>query len=160
MSATAGVRSVILCNSMIYGHGLGLRRDSAQIPALVSQARKSGVARHVGQGLNIWSNVHIEDVVELYLLALKQGGAGTFYYVENGEASFSEIVKAISRRLGLGPAQPWAVEDAIKEWGLGTAVYSLGSNSRISSRRAREELGWAPKHADVLDWIRSAMQLT
>ena len=35
-----GVRSVVLCNSMIYGAGRGLHADSAQIPPLVAQARR------------------------------------------------------------------------------------------------------------------------
>jgi len=44
---------------------------SVQLPRLVRQALKSGVVRHVGSGGNIWSNVHIDDVAELYRLALE-----------------------------------------------------------------------------------------
>jgi nucleoside-diphosphate-sugar epimerase len=152
-AAQRGVRSVILCNTMIYGTGLGAGRDSVQIPPLVAQARKSGVARYVGQGVNVWSNVHIEDVVELYLLALKNAPAGSFYFVENGEASYKDIVNAIAKRLNLGQPQPWPIEEAIKEWGFGHAVYSFGSNSRVTADKALRELRWQPKHASVLDWI-------
>ena len=158
-AAKRGVRSVILCNTMIYGNGLGISLDSVQIPLLVKQARESGIPRYVGKGLNIWSNVHIEDVVELYLLALKKAPAGSFYYVENGEASYAEIVSAIGERLGLGPAQPWPVEDAIAKWGFGHAVYSFGSNSRVTAAKARKELGWAPTHTSVSDWIKHDMKL-
>jgi nucleoside-diphosphate-sugar epimerase len=142
-----------LCNTMIYGTGLGVSPDSVQIPPLVAQARKSGIARYVGQGLNVWSNVHIEDVVELFLLALKKAPAGSFYFVENGEASYKEIVTAIAKRLQLGQPQAWPVEEAIKEWGFGHAVYSFGSNSRVTADKARRELGWQPKHGSVFDWI-------
>ena len=62
------MRSAVLCNTLIYGHSLGVHRDSLQLPRLVKQARKSGVVRHVGIGGNIGSNVHINDVVELYAL--------------------------------------------------------------------------------------------
>jgi nucleoside-diphosphate-sugar epimerase len=144
---------------MIYGHGLGLKPHSAQIPLLLAQARQSGIARHVGHGLNIWSNVHIEDVSELYLLALTHAPAGSFYYVENGEASYAQITVAIAERLGLGAPQGWPIEEAIREWGAGRASYSLGSNSRVSSRRARNELGWKPMHGSVLEWIRAGMVL-
>ena len=41
----AGIRSVVLCNTMIYGNALGPPAQSVQIPALVSQAKASGVAR-------------------------------------------------------------------------------------------------------------------
>lgn len=158
-AAQRGVRSVILCNTMIYGTGLGASPDSVQIPPLVAQAQKSGVARYVGKGLNVWSNVHIADVVELYLLALKKAPAGSFYFVENGEASYADIVAAIARRLKLGPPQSWPVEEAIKEWGFGHAVYSFGSNSRVTADKARRELGWQPKHTSVFDWIENDMQV-
>jgi nucleoside-diphosphate-sugar epimerase len=84
-----GVRSVVVCPTMIYGNGLGLARDSAQIPGLARRAAASGVARHVGKGLNIWSNVHVEDVADLYRLALARAPAGAFYFAENGEALLS-----------------------------------------------------------------------
>lgn len=152
-AAQRGVRAVILCNTMIYGSGLGASRDSVQIPPLVAQARKSGVARYVGKGINVWSNVHIRDVVELYLLALKKAPAGSFYFVENGEASYKDIVTAIAKRLGLGEPQSWPIEEAIREWGFGHAVYSFGSNSRVTADKARRELGWQPQHKSVFDWI-------
>ncbi|GGI52909.1 NAD-dependent epimerase/dehydratase family protein [Oxalicibacterium solurbis] len=158
-AAQRGVRSVILCNTMIYGTGLGASPDSVQIPPLVAQAQKSGIARYVGQGVNVWSNVHIADVVELYLLALKKAPAGSFYFVENGEASYADIVAAIAKRLKLGAPQSWPVEEAIKEWGFGHAVYSFGSNSRVTAAKARRELGWQPKHASVFDWIENDMQV-
>src|SRR5216684_4608533 len=87
-----------LCPSNIYGSGTGLNPRSVQIPFLVDQARETNLVRIVGQGVNRWSNVHIEDVAELYLLALRKAPAGAFYFIENGEASFAEIGAAIARR--------------------------------------------------------------
>jgi nucleoside-diphosphate-sugar epimerase len=156
-AAEQGVRSIVLCNTLIYGHGLGLHRDSVQIPALADQARRSGVARYIGRGLNVWSTVHIEDMADLYLLALDRAPAGSFYFVENGEASFRDMVEAIAAALGLGPAEGWNVDDAIAAWGFERAVFALGSNSRVRADRARRELGWTPKHASVLDWIRDEL---
>lgn len=157
-AANRGVRAVVLCNSLVYGWGLGLHRESIQIPDLVRQARKNGVPRHVGRGLNVWSTVHVEDVVDLYLLALERAPAGSFMFVENGEASFREIVNAIGRALSIGEAQAWSIEEAIAEWGYERAVYALGSNSRVRSRRTRE-LGWVPRRAPVLDWIAAELTL-
>lgn len=75
---------------MLYGSATGLARDSVQIPPLVKQAQDSGVVRIVGSGFNRGSNVHIDDVVALYRLALADAPAGAFYFVENGEASYAE----------------------------------------------------------------------
>ncbi len=127
------------------------------MPALASQARTSGIARHVGRGLNIWSTVHIDDVAELYLRALERAPAGSFLFAENGEASFRDMVGAISEQLGFGAPQPWALEDAVKAWGFERAVYALGSNSRVRGIKARALTGWAPAHASVLDWIRAEL---
>jgi nucleoside-diphosphate-sugar epimerase len=158
-AAGKGVRSAVLCNTLIYGHG-ALPRDSVQLPRLLKQARKSGVVRHVGRGLNIWSNVHIDDVVDLYLLALEKTEAGVFYFVESGEASFRDMTAAIARALNLGEPQDWPLDQAKEEWGYEMASYGLGSNSRVRGRRARTLLGWQPHRPSVLDWIAKDMLRT
>lgn len=148
-----GIRSVVLCNTMIYGSSLGAPAQSVQIPALVRQARDSGVARYIGRGLNRWSNVHIADVAALYALALAKAPAATFLYVESGEASLGEIVRAIATRLEIGPAQSFSAEEAVAAWGRELAVFALGSNSRVRGAFATEHLGWSPQHRSVTDWI-------
>ncbi|WP_416422310.1 NAD-dependent epimerase/dehydratase family protein [Pseudomonas sp. App30] len=156
-AAAQGVRSAVICNTLIYGHSLGVKRDSVQLPRLLKQARKSGIVRHVGPGQNIWSNVHIEDVVALYLLALAKNPAGTFYFVESGEAAFVDMTRAMATALGLGEPQDWPLADAEKEWGYEMANYGLGSNSRVRGRNARELLGWAPKRSSAQQWILDEM---
>src|SRR5882757_1660298 len=142
----AGIRSVVLCNSMIYGNALGVPAQSVQVPVLAQLAMDSGVARYIGRGLNRWSNVHIADVAQLYALAIAKAPAGSFIYVENGEEALGEVAQAIAKRLGLGPAQSWPAEQAIAAWGSEKATFSLGSNSRVRGKRASEILGWRPKH--------------
>lgn len=158
-AADDGVRAVVICPSNIYGTGTGLKRASFQIPFLDEYAKASGVVRIVGDGVNRWSNVHIDDVAALYLLALDNAPAGAFYFVENGEASFAEIGDAIGRRMNLGAALSWPVEDAAAHWGEPHAHYTFGANSRVRARRARNELGWAPQHDSMLAWIETEMPL-
>ncbi|WP_285417932.1 NAD-dependent epimerase/dehydratase family protein [Pseudomonas sp. efr-133-TYG-5] len=156
-AAQDGVNSAVICNTLIYGHSLGVHRDSVQLPRLLRQARKSGVVRHVGSGQNIWSNVHIEDVVALYLLALTRNVPGTFYFVESGEAAFIDMTTAMAEALQLGAPQDWPLKDAEAEWGYEMANYGLGSNSRVRGRHARQLLGWTPKRTSVVEWIRHEM---
>jgi nucleoside-diphosphate-sugar epimerase len=153
-SARRQVRSVVICPSLIYGLGRGLHAESVQLPSLINQARKSGVARHIGRGLNVWSNVHIDDVATLFQLALERSPAGAFYFAENGENSFREIVEAISRKLGLGgKAESWTVDEAVAEWGYELAVFALASNSRVRGLKSREVLGWKPAGVALLKAI-------
>ncbi|MGB7037688.1 MAG: NAD-dependent epimerase/dehydratase family protein [Xanthobacteraceae bacterium] len=151
-----GVRAAVLCNSMIYGTALGPAAQSVQIPALVRQARASGVVRYIGRGLNRWSNVHIADVVALYQLVIANPRAGAFLYVESGEESLGAIAGAIAARLKLGAAQSWSAETAIAAWGQNMATYSLGSNSRVRGKAAAA-LGWTPKHRSIVEWIAAAL---
>lgn len=152
-AAAQGVRSVVLCPCLIYGEGRGANRDSIQIPNLVRQAVKSGVPRYIGAGENVWSTVHIEDVCDAYLLALEAAPAGSFFYLESGEASFRAIVESIGRLLGGRPAQGWGMDEAIAEWGAMSAWFSLGGNSRVNADKARRMLGWKPKGAGLFDEI-------
>ena len=156
-AAATGIRSAVICPSLIYGVGRGLNPSSVQIPFLAENAREHGVVQLVGAGLNVWSNVHIDDVVQLYLLALERAPAGALYFAENGEASFGEIGAAIARRLGLRGVESLPPEVAASRWGESKAYYTLGSNSRVRAKRARQELGWAPRHASVVDWILQEM---
>ncbi|NVH71499.1 NAD-dependent epimerase/dehydratase family protein [Paraburkholderia sp. JPY432] len=158
-AAQRNVRSAVLCNTLIYGHGAVAGSASVQLPRLVRQAQKSGVVRHVGSGGNIWSNVHIDDVAELYRLALDKTPAGTFYFVESGEASFRDMSTAIARAMKLGAPQNWPLEDAKQEWGYEMASYGLGSNSRVRGERARRLLGWQPRRTSVIEWIERDMMV-
>ena len=158
-AAGRGIRSAVICPSLIYGEGRGLNTRSVQIPFLVANAREQGVVQVVGAGLNVWSNVHIDDVVALYVLALHEAPAGSFYFAENGEASFAELGAAIASRLGMTSVESLSPELAAAKWGEAKAYFTLGSNSRVRARRARRELGWNPRHASVVDWILRDMPL-
>lgn len=153
-SAGQGVRSVVLCPCLIYGEGRGANPDSIQVPSLIRQAVRSGIPRYVGAGENIWSTVHIDDVAAAYLLALAAAPAGSFFYLESGEASLRSIVESIARLLGgKRPAEGWDIDEAIAEWGPQAAWFSLGGNSRVSAERARRMLGWKPAGTDLFQEI-------
>lgn len=152
-TALDGIRSVVIRPTLIYGRGIGVNSSSVQIPKLIEQAKQTGVARHIGRGLNVWSHVHITDVVDLYLLALERAPAGSLFYAENGEASMKTAVEAISRMLGLGGGTAdWPIEDAVTALGPG-AHLTFGSNSRVKADKARRVLGWEPKGPPLLHEI-------
>ena len=148
-----GCRPVIICPSLIYGAGLGVEPHSAQVPLLIELAKKRGNAAHAGPGENIWSNVHIDDLVTLYALAIDRAPAGAFYFAENGENSMHEACVAINRMLGFaGPPSVMSMEEATAEWGEGTAEDMMASNSRVRAIRARQ-LGWKPTARSLIEEI-------
>ena len=148
-----GCRPVIICPSLIYGIGHGAGRDSVQVPLLIKLAKKRGNAAHAGPGENIWSNVHIDDLVPLYALAIDKAPAGAFYFAEDGENSMREACLAINRMLGFaGPPSAMSMAEAASEWGEGTTEDTMASNSRVRARRARQ-LSWQPKARGLIEEI-------
>jgi nucleoside-diphosphate-sugar epimerase len=149
-----GCRPVIVCPSLIYGIGHGAGRDSVQVPLLIELAKKRGNAAHAGPGENIWSNVHIDDLIPLYALAIDKAPAGSFYFAENGENSMREACEAVNRMLGCpGPPSAMSMQEAAAEWGEGTAEDTMASNSRVRAHRAHRELGWLPKARGLIEEI-------
>jgi nucleoside-diphosphate-sugar epimerase len=151
-----GVRTIVIAPTLIYGWGSGVNPNSIQVPWLVDLAKKHKCAHHIGPGLNVWSNVHIYDLVDLYVLALKKAPAGSFYYAENGSNSMREVCEVINEVNGFpGAPQAMTIDEASQIWGVAAANYTMGSNSHVHAKRARAELEWAPYQPTILDDIRS-----
>lgn len=89
--------------------------------------------------------MHIDDLIDLYLLALEKAPSGSFFFAENGEEPYKRIAESISKSLGFGgKTESWLIADAIAE--LGESVRSsLASNSRVRATNARRLLHWSPK---------------
>lgn len=150
-----GIRTVVIVPSMVYGQSLGLDVSSDQLPVVFRKSQEAGIGIYMGEGLNRWSNVHIADLVTLYQLALEQASAGSYFYAENGEASYKELAGYVSEALGFGGAtRSWPADDALAELG-DWARFALGSNSRVRALNARQLLGWQPGAAPVREWILS-----
>ncbi|MFZ0811219.1 MAG: hypothetical protein WAM83_11440 [Bradyrhizobium sp.] len=111
------------------------------------------MSAYVGPGENIWSNVHIDDLVRLYALAIDKAPAGAFFFAENGENSMREVCEAINRMLGYKAApSAMSMDEAASEWGEGVAEDTMASNSRVRAVRARQ-LGWTPKAQSLIEEI-------
>ncbi len=149
-----GIRSVVICPPMIYGKGRGLQPDSDQLPKIIALSKQAGAGVYFGKGLNRYSNVHIDDLVELYLLALEKAPGGSFFFAENGHASFKEIAEMVSRSLGFGgKTVGLSVEDVVRQYG-DAGRYGVASNSLVRAVNARR-LGWSPKAPSLAEYFAS-----
>jgi nucleoside-diphosphate-sugar epimerase len=144
-AARQKIRTVVIRPAIVYGRGGG-------IPAgFVESARKDGAAQFVGTGQNRWPFVHVDDLADLYLLALENAPPGTLLLGVSGEAHpVREVAAAASRGAGAnGRIRAWALEDARKK--LGAYADALVLDQQASGKRAQQLLGWQPHRSDVLE---------
>src|SRR5207237_4601172 len=128
--AKRGIRTVVIRPAMVYGRGGG-------IPAgFVESARKEGAARYVGTGENRWPFVHVDDLADLYLLALERAPAGSVLLgVAGPSRAVSEVAAAASRGAGAGGRTvAWPLEEARQK--LGPYADALVLDQQASGRRA------------------------
>jgi nucleoside-diphosphate-sugar epimerase len=147
LAASSGqTRTVVIRPSMAYGLG-----KSIQVPLLIDVSKATGAGRFLGRGLNRWSNVQIDDLVDLYLLAAEKAPAAAIYNIASGEESIKSIAESISRMLGFhGETRSMTVDEGVAFRGFDFWWIDLASNSRVTANKARTELGWAPHRPGLL----------
>lgn len=148
-AAADGVRAMIVRPPLIWGLG-----GSKQIPAIFESVKKTGAACYIGAGLNLYTHVHVDDLAEVYCKALAQGTAGALYHAVAGEANWRSLAEAVGQVMGC-PARSVTVEEAKDIWGAFAGPLYFGVSSRSRSPRTRRELGWEPRHLDVVEDIRN-----
>lgn len=145
-AAHRGVRSVVIRPAVVYGRGGGIPGEWTE------SARTRGAARYVGTGENRWPTVHVDDLAELYVLALERAPAGTLLLAVNDDEAHpvAELAAAASRGAGAGGrTESWPLEEARQK--LGAYADALVLDQRATARRAKELLGWAPKRPGILE---------
>ncbi len=143
--AKRGIRTVVIRPAIVYGRGAG-------IPAsFVESAQKQGAAQYVGTGENRWPFVHVDDLADLYHLALEKAPPGTLLLGVSGPSHrVREVAAAASRGAGAGgKTAAWPLEEARGK--MGPYADALVLDQQASGRRAQELLGWRPYRPDVLE---------
>jgi len=143
------VRSVLIEPAIVYGKGGG-------IPNLITKADLRGTPaglQLIGDGQQHWGTVHVDDLADLYLLALHDAPHGTTYLGASGHnPTVHELGEAASRRRGYeGNVSPETAEDTVAR--LGAFGEALLLDQQAFGSRARTELGWSPRRQSLLSEI-------
>jgi len=161
------VKTAIVCPPCIYGPGRGPDNGrSVQVYNLTKLMLEQKRGLQVGQGTNIWTQVHVQDLSVLYLLlgeaAAQNGGKATwgqegYYFAENGEFMWGSIAAAIAmdaNKKGLLPSADLTSLSSDEAQKLRPRLqYMVGSNSRCKAIRGRKLLGWEPKERRLIDEV-------
>jgi nucleoside-diphosphate-sugar epimerase len=152
-AAKNNIKSIVIVPTMVYGEGLGLKKESIQIPALINFSKSKNAGIYIEKGENIWSNVHIRDLAELYVLAVEKAKAGSLFYAENGNSNMKNIANTISEKYHLNPTKSIRIAEAVDQFGQAGAYFGFASNSYCNADKAKAELGWEPQHNDIHEFI-------
>ena len=146
------IRTVVIRPGLVYGHG-----GSGVWHMFAGLARQAGCGRAIGDGKNVCSVVHVDDLADLYLRALEQSPAGTLFNAASEEdPTMLDIATAIGRALNFTePPSLWPVEEASAA--LGPFADGMASNKRVSAARAREVLGWNPQAISVIEDLEGGL---
>jgi nucleoside-diphosphate-sugar epimerase len=149
-AGSRGVRSCVIRPGIVYG------RDGGIIGGMVQEARDKGFVRFVGAGENRWPQVHVEDLAELYVLAMERAPAGTLINAASGESVYvRDVAEAASRAGGAkGNVRAWPLEDARET--LGGYADALALDQQVSGKRAEELLGWKPAAVSLIEDLERA----
>lgn len=147
-----GLEGVILRYGTFYGPGTAISDDGD----LVDLVRRRRLAV-VGSGAGVWSFVHVDDAAAATALAMEPGAAtGVFNIVDDDPAQVREWLPRLADALGAEP--PRRVPTALGRVFTGEVGVSLMTRIRgASNARARDELGWRPRHESWRAGFRDAL---
>lgn len=125
--------------------GLGLPMHVFRLAGIYGPGRsaldtvRAGRAKRVHKPGQVFSRIHVDDIVAVLLASIAQPNPGTAYNVCDDEpAPPAEVVEHACRLLGVDPPPLVPFDEAE----LGPMARSFWADSkRVSNRRIREELG-------------------
>ncbi|WIV55048.1 NAD-dependent epimerase/dehydratase family protein [Amycolatopsis nalaikhensis] len=143
-----GGHPVLVMPGLVYGLGGGLIDTF-----FVAPAREEGAVPLIGDGANHWALVHVEDVAELYALALRAPAKSVYAGVSGQNLPLADIVEALTHAAGC-PGRVTRLSLAEASARMGPIAEAFALDQRLTSARAQGELGWRPRHLDALAELR------
>jgi nucleoside-diphosphate-sugar epimerase len=132
--AAAPMQGIVLRYGSFYGPGAS--------DEFVEMIRKRRVPV-IGDGVGIWSFLHIHDAAAATIAALDRGEPGVYNVVDDEPASVAEWLPFLAQTVGAKPplrVPTWLGRLAAGEVGVSMMTQIRGS----SNAKAKRQLGWEP----------------
>ncbi|KQM80771.1 NAD-dependent epimerase/dehydratase family protein [Agromyces sp. Leaf222] len=143
----SGIDGVIVAPGIVYGHGKGLLSLVTDAPVTTS-----GELVLLGDGEQHWSFVHVDDLAQLYVVALTHADAAGRVIASDGAPqrvrALAEAAAAASGASGVAAE----TADATRER-LGAAFADALLLDQSADGAKARSLGWIPARASVLDEV-------
>jgi nucleoside-diphosphate-sugar epimerase len=137
----SGLKASVVQPAVVYGHGAG-------IPAmLTSAAAENDSLTLIGSGDQHWTTVHVDDLADLYLLALEKAPGGRAYVGASGQ---NPTVRELAEAITPSVVRESDVDTIAR---LGAFGEALLLDQQASGDRARSDLRWAPSRPSLVDLL-------
>ncbi|MFI9051983.1 NAD-dependent epimerase/dehydratase family protein [Streptomyces sp. NPDC053427] len=142
--AADGGHPVVVMPGLVYGRSGGLVQSF-----FVEPGRTAGAVPCIGDGSPHWALVHVDDLAELFVLALKAPAGSAYAGVGGQNLPMADITRALSHAAGCPDRiDPLSLEEAVRRMGPIAEAFAL--DQQLTGARARRELGWTPTRLDAL----------
>jgi nucleoside-diphosphate-sugar epimerase len=142
----SGVRATVIAPAIVYG-----RKGGIPVGVVAGGPRDEGGALLlVGDGTQHWTTVHVDDLADLYVLALEAGPAGERIIAAGGDNPTARQVAEAAA----GEVAAESVEATRARLGEAFAD-ALLLDQQASGARARA-LGWRPSRPSLLEELAGA----
>lgn len=150
--AAKGVRGIVLRPPNVYGRSNG----HGLISFLMFFGQKIGAVAYADFSAgHLWSFVHVDDLADLYVLALEKSSGGELYYAssESGIPTRA-LAEAISRGIGTeGRTAGLSMAELTELFDNPFMSEFWSWNNQSSAEKARRLLGWEPTHMQMPEEI-------
>jgi nucleoside-diphosphate-sugar epimerase len=142
------IRAIVLRPALVYG------RDGGWFEQIFQQTRKYGEVQQIGVGENSWTLVDVDDLADLYVLAVEKGVGGKIYHgAHNKPVRVKDLSEQIARAHGVpGKVRSISVEEARQ--GLGGLADALTLDNQIDATKTKRELGWQPTRPTIAEFVK------
>ena len=150
MVAEKQLTIITISLSGVYGSGTWFKES-------VYDYIKKGMGMVVGDGRNVWSFVHVDDVAEAYRLAVEKLPIGhKFTLADDEPCRYVDFANFVADQLGKPHVKHmprWAASVF-----LGSVLCeALTMNQKVSNIKAKKQLGWKLKYPSYREGIPAAI---
>lgn len=149
VTKTADLQAIALRYGFLYGPGTGIAKDGAVIDLV--RKRRLPI---VGDGVGVWSFIHISDAARATVAAITHGEPGIYNIVDDEPAPVSTWLPALAE--AVGAKRPYSVPVWLGKLAIGNGGVSMMTTIRGGSNaKAKRELRWQPIYAS---WRRGFVE--
>ncbi len=117
----------------------------------------SGNARRIDMPDQVFSRIHVDDIIGAVMAAIDRPHAGVFNIADDEPCSQNEVIAFAAQMLGLDVPPLQSLKEAnLSEMAMGF----YAENRRVANGKAKRLLGWEPQYYNYRLGLRACMAIT